>query len=463
MASSSSSSSPSSSTSEYLREPVSLVYPSASTSFRPPEKPCRPFRIVMQPTMQQQQKRKRSLMDGTGSEQRSYPAGEMNQYPGVREPAVREPLVISSPVSSFGPSGKLKAKPPKPYISSEDLLAALQTSCIEDPEVDFSGSYLLTGPDADTLSDKQRVQAVAHDIWKATGYRFTVKDHPPSERGHKTRLWCSQDEARRSKHRGTGDVPRVSKQGEVFAKQRYPCRSRLMISCIPEEAPRGARAVTVRMHHYMRHDSYLEGEAAGPVPVAPSPVAPMSHFFSVIKKPLPAHLVGRVDGPPPPALREQEGEWELRPQTEPDPSPSPSPHIAPALSPRFSPHFAPAPPPIDPQLEQHRHPHPHHQPHAHPPPTQPPLSSAPSQLPAPHPPQHTPPHAPQLPPAADLDFERRMRTHIARIRDFCDGLEYQVQFHDQHMLAALERDAAPFFALLDNCLRAEGRHDNPAR
>ncbi|KAJ7470809.1 hypothetical protein FB451DRAFT_1252296 [Mycena latifolia] len=55
------------------------------------------------------------------------------------------------------------------------------------------------------------------------------------------------------------------------------------------------------------------------------------------------------------------------------------------------------------------------------------------------------------------DFQRRMRTHIARIRDFCDGLEYQLQFNDLRMLERLERDAAPFLALRDECLREEGR------
>ena len=55
------------------------------------------------------------------------------------------------------------------------------------------------------------------------------------------------------------------------------------------------------------------------------------------------------------------------------------------------------------------------------------------------------------------EFERRMRTHIARIRDFCDGLEYQVQFGDTKMLEALERDAAPFLRLRDACLGEEGR------
>ncbi|KAJ6553554.1 hypothetical protein DFH09DRAFT_924981, partial [Mycena vulgaris] len=334
---------------------------------------------------------------------------------------------------------------PKTYTSSEELLAALAKTCLEDPEVDFSGSYLVAENDADTLSDKQRVQTVTHEIWKATGYRFTVKDHPPSDHGHKTRLWCSQDEARRSKHRRPGDVPRLSKQGELFAKPRFPCRSRLMISCLPE-GPRDARVVTVRMHHYFRHDAYLESEAR---PAAPPPQPQPRHtsqFFSAISAPLPPHLVGRmdVDGgmgmdlpPPPPPLHEQEGEWGHSP-------PHPPPHAHPN-SPHSSPHPHPAQP-VRPPPSAHPH-SPHPPPHPHPAPAQ--------HVQHAHP--HPPPDAPPALSPADADFQRRMRTHIARIRDFCDGLEFQVQFNDHRMLEALERDAAPFLALLDDCLRQEGR------
>ncbi|KAF7330177.1 hypothetical protein MVEN_02454600 [Mycena venus] len=223
---------------------------------------------------------------------------------------------------------------------------------------------------------------VTNDIWKATGYRFTVKDHPPTERGHKTRLWCSQDEARRSKHRGNSDAPRMSKQGELFAKQRFPCRSRLMITCLPPggEGSRGegagGRVVTIRMHHYMRHEAYLESAAEatnnGVEPVEPPP---LMSFLGTINAPLPPVLMGMtmdmrgvgrgdielpraVPVAPPPPLHEQEGEWEMShahhdqqesPPEPAPPSPSPSPHFAPAP--------APARLPIDPQLEGLAHHH----------------------------------------------------------------------------------------------------------
>ncbi|KAJ7213807.1 hypothetical protein B0H12DRAFT_1155644 [Mycena haematopus] len=489
-ASSSSSSSPSS---------IALVYPS-STSFLS-EKPCHPFTVITPAsTLQQQQnlnKRKRDLLDsGTGTGQAR---GQMNQFRVV----VRQPLVAPTPGSSFGPTGKLKAKPPKAYSTSEELLAALSKTCVEDPEVDFSGSYIVSAPDADMLSDKARVQTVTNDIWKATGYRFTVKDHPPTERGHKTRLWCSQDEARRSKHRGNNDAPRLSKQGELFAKQRFPCRSRLMITCLP--APEGTRAapgriVTIRMHHYVRHEAYLEAaaepntssggiEAPGPPPTLMPQTA---QFLSAITAPLPPALVGMSMGArgdielpravpvaPPPPLHEQEGEWDNVP-----PSPSPSPCFAPPL-PQIDPrleglvHRPPQLPLSQPQShsQQHiptQHPHSHPPPPSrpppppsHPPPSQhPSLPSPPPQQqqqhphPHPHPPpaqQHPHPHPPPPQQLTPDEFQHRMRTHIARIRDFCDGLEYQVQFNDYRMLEALERDAAPFIGFLEDCLRREGR------
>lgn len=143
-----------------------------------------------------------------------------------------------------------------------------------------------------------------------------VKDHPPTDRGHKTRLWCSQDEARRSKHRTSTDAPRLSKQGELFAKQRYPCRSRLMIACLPEGA-RGTRIVTVRMHHYVRHETYLEGEGAtaAATPSASPTVPPpplTTQFLNAISVPLPPHLTRAHTAPvaPPPALHEREGVWD---------------------------------------------------------------------------------------------------------------------------------------------------------
>ena len=55
------------------------------------------------------------------------------------------------------------------------------------------------------------------------------------------------------------------------------------------------------------------------------------------------------------------------------------------------------------------------------------------------------------------EYQRRMRRHIALIRDFCDGLEYQLPFNDYRMLEALEREGGRFLRLVEDCLGKEGR------
>ncbi|KAJ7847917.1 hypothetical protein B0H14DRAFT_3086172 [Mycena olivaceomarginata] len=51
---------------------------------------------------------------------------------------------------------------------------------------------------------------------------------------------------------------------------------------------------------------------------------------------------------------------------------------------------------------------------------------------------------------ASATFDERLTSHLTKIRDFCDGMEYQRQFRDMRMLDALEREGAP-------CLSRERR------
>jgi len=61
-------------------------------------------------------------------------------------------------------------------------------------------------------------------------------------------------------------------------------------------------------------------------------------------------------------------------------------------------------------------------------------------------------------PVLDPDkYHRRMRAHITNIRDFCDGLEYQLQFNDTRMLQVVETEGSSFLRLVEDCLRKEGR------
>ena len=57
-------------------------------------------------------------------------------------------------------------------------------------------------------------------------------------------------------------------------------------------------------------------------------------------------------------------------------------------------------------------------------------------------------------------FRETMRTHIDTIKDFCDGLEYQVQFEDQRFLDTLEREGGRFLRLMQNCLSRERRSNS---
>jgi hypothetical protein len=56
-----------------------------------------------------------------------------------------------------------------------------------------------------------------------------------------------------------------------------------------------------------------------------------------------------------------------------------------------------------------------------------------------------------------LTIQERYRTHIALLREFCDGLDHQIQFADPRMLEALEREGASMLRLAKSCLSREHR------
>jgi len=51
----------------------------------------------------------------------------------------------------------------------------------------------------------------------------------------------------------------------------------------------------------------------------------------------------------------------------------------------------------------------------------------------------------------------RMSEHIKTLRDFADGLEYQLQFNDNRMLDRLEREGVGLLRFAESCLRRERR------
>ncbi|KAJ8584911.1 hypothetical protein M405DRAFT_746189, partial [Rhizopogon salebrosus TDB-379] len=44
--------------------------------------------------------------------------------------------------------------------------------------------------------------------------------------------------------------------------------------------------------------------------------------------------------------------------------------------------------------------------------------------------------------------------------DFCDGLEYQIQFNDHRMLDTIEHEGASFIRLMENCRDRERRENS---
>ena len=56
--------------------------------------------------------------------------------------------------------------------------------------------------------------------------------------------------------------------------------------------------------------------------------------------------------------------------------------------------------------------------------------------------------------------KEKMEDYIRIIRDFCDGLEYQLKFQDPQFLTTLEKDGAGFIRLAQNCLSRERRQNS---
>ena len=61
------------------------------------------------------------------------------------------------------------------------------------------------------------------------------------------------------------------------------------------------------------------------------------------------------------------------------------------------------------------------------------------------------------PPPVNVEYRSRMLAHIKNLREFSDGLEYQLQFDDYRMLEVLEREGGTFLELVRDCLQKEGR------
>lgn len=231
---------------------------------------------------------------------------------------------------------------------------------------------------------------------------YRVKDHPQIKDGHKTRFWCSQDEAHRSKQSRAARMaqsapkPRLSSGGEALAKTRYPCRSRLLISSRDANLP-GLRIITVRMHHQVPHEPYVDAS------LPPEVTHAIWESFGWMTHP---NSSGPASGIPNGMLRQEEADMQSasdddgsEEQEDTESQFDMDDEKAASSSTRA---------PLDPEI-----------------------------------------------------YHQRMRAHISNIRDFCDGLEYQLQFNDYRMLSVLEKEGGSFLRLVEDCLKTEGRLVSP--
>ncbi|KAJ6610972.1 hypothetical protein B0H10DRAFT_1953458 [Mycena sp. CBHHK59/15] len=147
------------------------------------------------------------------------------------------------------------------FSDAESFFEGLRTE-FKAGDVDFHGTYAVA---VDPLvTPKERVQMVATEIWKISGHRFTckkltgrsVKDHRKLKSGHRTRFWCSQDEARKKKSKSSQN-PDVSNRDNVGMK-RYTCQSKLAISCRTSRDNDDELNVTVQLKHAGKHINYTD-------------------------------------------------------------------------------------------------------------------------------------------------------------------------------------------------------------
>jgi hypothetical protein len=229
-----------------------------------------------------------------------------------------------------------------------------------------------------------------------------------------------------------------------MAKTRYPCRSRLLISSRDSDRPR-IRIITIRLAHHLAHEPYIDSTLPAEVSkticesfgwFGDSSEGVDTGFAEGSSSARPGHYLpgtaGSVYHPlavSPSQLHQPDsslfGEMEddddddMGPEEDDDPQ-----HFGPTvpaetLAPQSGPSFDPR------------------------------SSSSPSYVP--HPP-------PPIPPPIQPDiYHQRMRALITNIREFCDGLDYQLQFSDTRMLEVVEREGASFLKLVEDCLRKEDR------
>ncbi|KAN0133621.1 hypothetical protein V8E53_008568 [Lactarius tabidus] len=165
------------------------------------------------------------------------------------------PSPATGPGSTNSQSTESKKNVAVKFTDKNALLKQLKNVFKTSEHIFFHGCYDLP---ADPLSsDKAYVKAAAHEIWRVTGYRFTVKDNQPLKSGHKTRYWCCQDAGRKKEARPSQSAG--VKHRDTLGMRRFNCKSKLNISCRTNlGSEENAYTIIIWLEHHARHIPYYD-------------------------------------------------------------------------------------------------------------------------------------------------------------------------------------------------------------
>ncbi|KAJ8090976.1 hypothetical protein PM082_024900 [Marasmius tenuissimus] len=115
----------------------------------------------------------------------------------------------------------------------------------------FKGKFTLPH-DNIGVDHRERVKMISLEVWRAIGYRFTVKDNKKLPTGWKTRYFCSQDRARKKRSK---KISETEKQRDNLGMKHYDCQSKLVITShtVDDRAE-----VYVRLDHHESHLRYTD-------------------------------------------------------------------------------------------------------------------------------------------------------------------------------------------------------------
>ncbi|KAF5345219.1 hypothetical protein D9757_015315 [Collybiopsis confluens] len=140
----------------------------------------------------------------------------------------------------------------KTFDSANDLFRALRSLITQKKPLNFRGAF--QWDEDDRTSAKDKVRAMIMQVWKVTGYRFTVKNHKILKSGHYTRLFCSQDECR--KRRAKKSKNPDAKLRDTLGMKRFNCQSLLTVSYALRKHDKSM--VQIHLQHYDPHVHYYD-------------------------------------------------------------------------------------------------------------------------------------------------------------------------------------------------------------